>query len=155
MPQPPAKAVGTPAGNPFTQALQGLPLVGPLISGLTGAGSGTGASSPSGSLPVHDVTDQIPTPDIPGLGTALNDATDFLSFISWLFHPLNWLRMVEFLSGMLFVFFGLRTTMRGFRGSRTYRPISLTQRVIRRRLAAPIRTSDASIGDSSSTPSIE
>ena len=47
-----------------------------------------------------------------GIGSAITSTNDFLNFISWIFHPLSWLRMAEFLVGLLFFFAGLRPYLR-------------------------------------------
>lgn len=74
---------------------------------------------------------------IAGTQLGFGSLTDFLNFFSWLFHPLNWLRVVEFLTGLLFIYFGLRASFRGFgRGSPPPRPFirRTINRVVRRRI---------------------
>lgn len=41
-----------------------------------------------------------------GLSYAIGSVTDFLSWIAWLFNPLNWLRLVEFIFGTILMFYG-------------------------------------------------
>jgi hypothetical protein len=80
-----------------------------------------------------DPINQIPSPIPPSVGNtgggflgdisgAISGVTDFLKFISWIFHPLNLLRAVEFITGIATMFYGLHVmlgTMR--RNSATHR----------------------------------
>lgn len=57
-----------------------------------------------------------------GIASAITSAGDFLSFISWIFHPVNLLRAVEFVTGIAMMAFGVHTLMRmAMRSSRTHR----------------------------------
>lgn len=61
------------------------------------------------------------------VGNAINSALDFLKFIAWIFHPVNILRGVEFLTGMALMFYGAQAHYQayreeargGYRGSRS------------------------------------
>lgn len=72
---------------------------------------------------------------IPGIGFDFSAITDFLTAIGWLFHPLNWLRMVEILIGIFALYLGLRGSSRLFRSSSppvmSNRPVPLARRVTR------------------------
>lgn len=60
--------------------------------------------------------------DITGVFTAPTDAvssvSDFFKLAAWMINPLNWLRIVEFLTGMFFVGFGLYALMQSTGRSR-------------------------------------
>jgi len=84
------------------------------IVGISGDWNAPGAPGPA---PFQPPSLTPSTPTYPGahydqgpLG-AISDTLDFLKFISWLFHPLNILRAVEFLTGMTFIYVGLRELM--------------------------------------------
>lgn len=57
---------------------------------------------------------------------AINSVVDFLKWIAWIFHPVNLLRAVEFVTGMILVGFGFHAVLQarqedrrgGYRGSR-------------------------------------
>lgn len=42
------------------------------------------------------------------VANAVTDVTDFLKFLGWIFYPLNWLRAVEFLTGLFLFSLGIR-----------------------------------------------
>lgn len=42
-----------------------------------------------------------------GISGAISGIGDFLSWIAWMFNPLNWLRLAQFIVGMLLMFFGM------------------------------------------------
>lgn len=91
-----------------------------------GAGGATIASRAARTRPggnTSGLSTATKAAGLAGAGFAIADLPDFLNFIKWLFHPLNWLRMVEFLTGMLFFYFGLRGSFRAFgHGARAPRP---------------------------------
>ena len=43
---------------------------------------------------------------------AITGVTDFLRLAGWIFNPINWLRMVEFVIGSIMVYVGLRMATR-------------------------------------------
>lgn len=51
------------------------------------------------------------------LADSIGSSLDFLKWIAWIFHPLNLLRGVEFLTGLALMFYGLNTLMHGMRRS--------------------------------------
>jgi len=57
---------------------------------------------------------------------AIQNVTDFLKFISWLFHPMNILRAVEFLVGMALIIVGLKELMNLARRSSATHRTSIT-----------------------------
>lgn len=46
-------------------------------------------------------------PQLSGISDAIQSVQDFLSYISWLFHPLNFLRMGEFILGFITMAYGI------------------------------------------------
>lgn len=88
---------GAPGGPPL--GTPGAPTTAPTVPGATYSGGPLG-----------------------GIADAITSVEDFLKLASWLFHPLNWLRAVEFLTGLAFMGWGVSTllgTMR--RGRMTHR----------------------------------
>lgn len=76
---------------------------------VSAASSGVQAAE---SVP-HDVS-----VGVDDAGKLIGSVGDFLSFIAWLFHPLNWLRMVEMVWGTILMGIGLyMLTRRGGSGS--------------------------------------
>lgn len=77
--------------------------------------------APGGSGPKPLSTPSIDTPTVPnaqygqgplgGVADAISGTTDFLKLISWIFHPLNIMRAVEFLTGIAMMGFGLSTLL--------------------------------------------
>ena len=68
-----------------------------LLGGPWGAAAGAAAGDTvTGGNPLSDISSSI------------NSTTDFLKFISWIFHPVNILRAVEFLVGIAIMGFGLQ-----------------------------------------------
>jgi len=78
-------------------------------------------TTPRDVLPKRDIIPRIATPGVTGAGVSdllgIGSILDFLKFIGWLFHPLNLLRAVEFLTGLAFVFYGINVLMHGMRRS--------------------------------------
>lgn len=62
------------------------------------------------------------------VGNAISSVGDFLSFISWLFHPLNWLRLAEFIWGTFIGAIGLYMLARRGGGA--------SSRIVRRAISA-------------------
>jgi hypothetical protein len=95
--------------------------------GISGDWNAPGAGGPKMGPP----STAQPAPTYPGaqypqgpLGvlTAISETADFLKWIAWLFHPLNLLRAVEFITGLATMFYGLNTLMGVMRrGSATHR----------------------------------
>lgn len=92
------KLIGVPS-NPFTQAKAGVNAV---ESGVKDA-----------STVVSDA------------GSAISSVGDFLSYIAWIFHPLNVLRVVEFIAGFNLFIVGVYVLVRsrGGRSGATSSPI--------------------------------
>lgn len=49
-------------------------------------------------------------------GKTISSVGDFLSYVAWIFHPLNFLRAVEFIAGFNLFIVGIYVLMRGRRG---------------------------------------
>lgn len=62
------------------------------------------------------------------IGTAITDVGDFLSYIAWLFYPLNLLRAAEFVTGLFLFYLGIKPYIGGGRlgGSGSTRVIRAT-----------------------------
>lgn len=60
--------------------------------------------------------------------TAIKDTADFLKWISWIFHPRNILRVVEFITGMTFIGFGLHMAIEAHRDSSSEQPVPILKR---------------------------
>jgi hypothetical protein len=76
------------------------------------AGAGGGAAGAAGLAAGAGV----------GLLGGISNTLDFLKWIAWIFHPLNLLRAVEFITGIATMFYGLHTLMGVMRrGSATHR----------------------------------
>lgn len=58
-------------------------------------------------------------------GQAIHSGTDFLKWIAWIFHPLNILRVVEFMVGFPLMIFGLWTFIQVWRDSDGETPVSI------------------------------
>lgn len=65
-------------------------------------------------------------------GSAISSVGDFLSYIAWIFHPLNILRVVEFLAGMNLFLVGIYLLTRG----RSGRSGATSSPIIRRAIQA-------------------
>jgi len=82
------------------------------------------AKASSGKQPISTATGQAPEIGIPdtsnpmlAVPNAIGSSLDFLKWIAVIFHPLNLLRAVEFLTGMAVMFYGVSTLMHGMRRS--------------------------------------
>lgn len=50
-----------------------------------------------------------------GPSSIISSTTDFMKWVAWIFSPISWLRMVEFLSGFVLMLMGLWALMSGSR----------------------------------------
>lgn len=75
----------------------------------TGAAAGAGGGIAGSTL--------IKGAGLAGVTAAISSTTDFLQWVAWLFHPRNWLRVAEFVSGGVLLIFGLNLTFGGSRRS--------------------------------------
>lgn len=98
-------------------------------------GGGPGMFRPPTATPVPTAPGaKYPTSPAP-FGLDFSAITDFLNYAAWILHPLNWLRMVEFMVGLILGGIGIGLlARRGGGGGITRRVVSLTPagRTIRR-----------------------
>lgn len=58
----------------------------------------------------NDITSVFTAP-----GQLISSVVDFLKWIAWLFNPINWLRMVEFVTGLILLLVGFWALLSGSR----------------------------------------
>lgn len=105
----------TQSNKDLLDALAQASLNAPIqIDNVTIPGKGVvSLHGPGGAVGALDQAVGIPVT----VANSINSVTDFLKLISWLFHPRNILRAVEFLVGVLLMVFGLHAAFQA-RGER-------------------------------------
>jgi hypothetical protein len=91
-------------------------------AGLPEAGAGAAAAGGGAASSAANAAGNAATAAKYGaFGLSFGALTDFLGYIGWLFHPLNWLRLVEFITGMALIGWGIYmlTQRRGTTGNIT------------------------------------
>lgn len=94
---------------------------------LGGAGSAAKAGVGVAESGVKDASTVISD-----AGGAISSVGDFLSYVAWIFHPLNILRAVEFIAGMNFFLVGIYVLTR----SRSGRSGATSSPIVRRAIQA-------------------
>lgn len=94
-------------------AAGGLGAAGKIVR--PGGAAAAGAAASKANTVAGDASKATKAAGLAGGALAIADTKDFLSFISWLFHPINWLRAVEFATGGILMLIGLRSSTRTFR----------------------------------------
>lgn len=103
------QAIGA-AGQTVQAPTIGGGSVAPVVSSPGNPGSATGPPLPKGTRPpagIIGTTANAIAPNGNPFGLDFSAVTDFLSYAGWILHPLNWLRAIQFLVGILLTIFGI------------------------------------------------
>jgi len=103
----------------------GLGASGETVTSTTGLGTGATAGGGAAAAGGGAASTGVNALKLGGIAAGITGAADFLGWISWIFHPLNLLRAVEFLAGIATFFYGLNTLIGGMKRSRMTHRMSL------------------------------
>lgn len=115
--------LNVPSASAIQSALNGkvIGISGPSAGQVPGVPGGSSPNYPGAVPPPSPTQVGVPNP-VAALADAINGIVDFLKFIAWIFHPVNLLRAVEFLTGIGLMFYGLSVLVKGaVRSSATHR----------------------------------
>lgn len=94
-----------------------------------GSSGGSGGGSDATDTELAAFWDHLSVPNpldlFKGAGKAIHGVTDFLKWIAWIFHPLNVLRVVEFLAGFNIMIAGFVAIIMAWRGATAEDAVSL------------------------------
>lgn len=118
----------TPEKSPGVTRPGGQSDSAPSNTGTGGGGGSGGGGDPNTELVAFwDHLPDLPNPLqlFKDAGATVNSVGDFLKWIAWIFHPLNILRVVEFISGMQIIIMGFVAVLASWKGASAETVVSL------------------------------